>query len=601
MTIARPHPRGAQPPDRAPAAPARKRSAAASAIETLVRARYPLLYVVSWEEERALAEIHRIAESLGKKMFDWTISNGLSRYRAALEGRAEGRRDTKDPLIALKEILATPEPSIFVLRDFHDFMQNSEVKRRLRDLASLLRTTLSTAVIISPLLRLPEELEKDITIVDFPLPDRAELEDLVRQIASDVAENRSLRVDLDEDSLEAILDASVGLTINEAENVFAKTLVQAQRLGAEQAPLVYAEKQQIIRKSGLLEYIDTNDNLSAVGGLDHLKAWIAKRRTAMDPQAIRFGLPPPRGVLLVGVQGCGKSLAAKATANELGRPLVRLDIGRLFSKMVGETESNIRRALSIAETIAPVVLWVDELEKGLSGVGSSDSTDGGTTARLFGTLLTWLQEKTAPVFVVATANDIERLPAEVLRKGRFDEIFFVDLPAESERRDIFAIHLSKRSRKPADFDLDHLAEASEGYSGAEIEQVVVEAMFNAYGKKPEIETSDLLYALTRLVPLSRTLRKSINDRRMWSLGRTVNASSLTDVQQSLERADDIDDEKEQLYLKILEASNRFDSSAIFGAQQYLGAYPSKSDDAERIRLYLYDFIRLCELLQKPSG
>ena len=600
MKLARPNPIRENAAERASDAPVRKRSNAASAIETLVRARYPLLYVVSWEEERALAEIHRIAESLGKKMFDWTISNGLSRYRAALEGRAEGRRDTKDPLIALKEILSTPEPSIFVLRDFHDFMQNSEVKRRLRDLANLLRTTLSTAIIISPLLRLPEELEKDITIVDFPLPDRGELEGLIRQIAADIADNAALRVDLDETSLEAIMDASIGLTMNEAENVFAKTLVQAQRLSAEQAPLVYAEKQQIIRKNGLLEYIDTSDNLSSVGGLDQLKSWIAKRRIAMDPQAIKFGLPPPRGVLLVGVQGCGKSLAAKATANELGHPLVRLDIGRLFSKMVGETEHNIRRALGVAEAIAPVVLWVDELEKGLSGIGSSDSTDGGTTARLFGTLLTWLQEKTSPVFVVATANDIERLPGEVLRKGRFDEIFFVDLPAESERRDIFAIHLTKRGRTPDNFDLDHLAEASEGYSGAEIEQVVLEAMFNAYGRKPEIETTDLLFALTHLVPLSRTMRQSINGRRMWAIGRTVNASSRTDVQQSLERADDLDDEKEQLYLKVLEASNRFDSSTVIGAQQYLGAFPKKTDDAERMRLYYYDFMRLCELLQKQD-
>jgi SpoVK/Ycf46/Vps4 family AAA+-type ATPase len=574
---------------------------AASAIETLVRARYPLLYVVSWEEERALAELQRIAESLGKKMFDWTISNGLSRYRAALEGRAEGRRDTKDPLIALKEILATPEPSIFVLRDFHDFMQNSEVKRRLRDLANLLRTTLSTAIIISPLLRLPEELEKDITIVDFPLPDKQELEELIRQIASDISDNSALRVDLDEKSIESIVDASVGLTINEAENVFAKTLVQAQRLSADQAPLVYAEKQQIIRKNGLLEYINTDDDLSSVGGLDQLKGWIAKRRNAMDPQAARFGLPPPRGVLLVGVQGCGKSLAAKATAKELGHPLVRMDIGRLFSKMVGETEHNIRRALGVAEAIAPVVLWVDELEKGLSGIGSSDSTDGGTTARLFGTLLTWLQEKTAPVFVVATANDIERLPPEVLRKGRFDEIFFVDLPAEAERREIFAIHLTKRARKPELFDLDHLAEASEGYSGAEIEQVVLEAMFNAYGQKPDIETSDLLFALTRLVPLSRTMRKSINDRRMWGLGRTVSASSRTDVQQSLERNDDLDDEKEQLYLRLLDASSRYSSDAVIAAQQFLGVFPKKADDTERMRLYLNDFTRLCELLQNRAS
>lgn len=570
---------------------------AISQIETLIRARYPLLYIVTWEEERALAEIHRVSEMLGKKMLDWTISNGLARYRAALEGRAEGRKDTKDPIIALKEVLAVAEPSIIVLRDFHDFMQNSEVKRRLRDLANLLRSTLSTAIIVSPILRLPDELEKDITIVDFPLPDRTDLEELLQQISEDIAGNPSLRIDLSEGSREAMVDAAVGLTLNEAENVFAKTLVQAQRLSAAEAPLIYSEKQQVIRKTGLLEYIDGAQDLSALGGLDQLKGWIAKRRSAMDPQAIRFGLPPPRGVLLVGVQGCGKSLAAKATASELGYPLVRLDIGRLFSKMVGETEGNIRRALSIAEALAPVVLWVDELEKGLSGTGSSDSTDGGTTARLFGTLLTWLQEKTAPVFVVATANDIDRLPAEVLRKGRFDEIFFVDLPAEAERREIFAIHLKKRGRRSENYDLDHLAEASEGYSGAEIEQVVVEAMFNAYGKKPDIETVDLLQALTRIVPLSRTMRKSITDRRMWAIGRTVSASSRSDVQEMLERGDDVDDQKELLYVQYLRASSTVDPALAYSVSQYLGPFPRKNEDPEKMRLYLNDFQRLTRLLQ----
>lgn len=547
-----------------------------------------------------MSEIHRVAELLGKKMLDWTISNGLARYRAALEGRAEGRKDTKDPIVALKEVLAVAEPSVIVLRDFHEFMQNSEVKRRLRDLANLLRSTLSTAIIISPILRLPDELEKDITIVDFPLPDRTDLELLLQQISEDIAGNPSLQIDLSENSREAMVDAAIGLTINEAENVFAKTLVQAQRLSAAEASLIYAEKQQVIRKTGLLEYIDGVQNLSSLGGLDQLKTWIAKRRSAMDPQAIRFGLPPPRGVLLVGVQGCGKSLAAKATAAELGYPLVRLDIGRLFSKMVGETEGNIRRALSIAEALAPVVLWVDELEKGLSGTGSSDSTDGGTTARLFGTLLTWLQEKTAPVFVVATANDIDRLPAEVLRKGRFDEIFFVDLPAETERSEIFAIHLAKRNRRPENYDLEHLAEASEGYSGAEIEQVVVEAMFNVYGRKPDIETVDLLQAVTHIVPLSRTMRKSITDRRMWAIGRTVSASSRSDVQEMLERGDDVDDQKELLYLQYLKASAEVDAGVAFSVGQYLGPFPRKNEDPEKMRLYLNDFQRLTGLIKRDG-
>lgn len=565
-------------------------------LEILVRARYPLLYVVTSEEERALHEIHRISEILGKKLFDWTISNGLTRYRASLDGKTEGRKDTRDPIIALREIPAAAEPSIFVLRDFHEFMTNSEVKRRLRDLASLLRSTLSTVIILSPLLRLPDELEKDITIYDFPLPTRRDIGDLLSQISRDIAENPNLKIDLSEESREAIIDAAIGLTLNEAENVFAKTLVSVQRLTHGEASHVYAEKKQVIRKSGLLEYIDVSDTLANVGGLDQLKSWIRRRRSAMDPHAAKFGLPSPRGLLLVGVQGCGKSLAAKATATELGYPLVRLDIGRLFSKMVGETESNIRRALSIAEALAPVVLWIDELEKGLSGTGSSDSTDGGTTARLFGTILTWLQEKTAPVFVVATANDIERLPPEVLRKGRFDEIFFVDLPSASERRDIFRIHLARRNRRPELFDLEMLASASEGFSGAEIEQTIVEAMFNAYGIKDDIETGDVVLAARTMVPLSRTMRKSISDRRLWAIGRTINASSDGDIQEALERPDSTDAEKERLYLQYLEKATQVSAPVLMAVQGYLGQFPRKAEDIEKMRLYINDFQRMTNQL-----
>jgi len=563
-----------------------------SEIEVMIRARYPLLYVVTWEEERALVEIHRISQLLGKKVYDWTISNGIARYRAAVDGRNEGRKDTKDPIIALREVQSNAEPAIFVFRDFHDFMQNSEVKRRLRDLAAQLRSSFTTIVILSPLMRLPEELEKDISIIDFPLPSRSDIDALILQIGHDIAENPALSVDTSPESREAIIDASIGLTLNEAENVFAKTLVAAQQLTAAEAPLIYTEKKQVIRKSGLLEYIDVSDTLSSVGGLDQLKAWIGRRRAAMDPQAAKFGLPSPRGLLLVGVQGCGKSLAAKSTAAELNYPLVRLDVGRLFSKMVGETESNIRRALAIAEAIAPVVLWIDELEKGLSGIRSSDSTDGGTTSRLFATILTWLQEKKSPVFVVATANDIEKLPPEVLRKGRFDEIFFVDLPAEDERREIFAIHLARRNRPPGKFDLDLLASVSEGFSGAEIEQSVIEAMFSVYGIKSDIETADLVLALKRMVPLSRTMGRSISERRMWAIGRTVSASSASDMQESLEQAGAEEQEKDKLYFDYLNLRNTASPNAAQAAAEYLGTFPKKQEDAEKMKLYLQNYSKL---------
>jgi len=570
---------------------------APSELEILVRARYPLVYIVTPEEERAIAKVNAIADALGKKLFDWTISNGLTRYRAGLETRTEGRKDTRDPIIALKEIAANSEPAIFVLRDFHEFLTNSEVKRRLRDLATFLRSSLSSVIITAPVLRLPEELEKDVTIYDFPLPTRSDMQTMLENISVDIANNPTLAIDLSEASREAIIDAAIGLTYNEAENVFAKTLVSAQRLSQAEAPLVYAEKKQVIRKSGLLEYIEVSESLASVGGLDNLKDWLGRRRAAMDPQAARFGLPPPRGLLLVGVQGCGKSLAAKASATELGYPLVRLDIGRLFSKMVGETESNIRRALSVAEALAPVVLWIDELEKGLSGTGSSDSTDAGTTARLFGTILTWLQEKRSPVFVVATANDIERLPAEVLRKGRFDEIFFVDLPTDRERQDIFKIHLALRNRNPDQFDLRALSLATDGFSGAEIEQTIIEAMFGVYGRKSDIETQDIVAAARLMIPISKTMRQSIRDRRMWAVGRTINASTEGDTQDALEKPDSTDAEKLSLYLTYLTESSKAGAGAQMAAEAYLGAFPGKSADLEQMRLYLKDFQRLTARLQ----
>lgn len=581
------------PPGPAAAAPAGPQDQ----IEILVRARYPLLYVATWEEERVLGEISRIAHHLGKKVYDWTIVQGLARHRTAVDGPVEGKKGTRDPVLALREVLNNlADPSIFVFRDFHNFIQDSSVKRTLRDLASTLRSSLSTVVLLSPIVRLPEELEKDVTLVDFPLPGRDELEALLQQIAADVAGNPALRVDLGEASRRALVDAAVGLTINEAENVFARTLVTASRLSLAEAALVYAEKRQVIRKSGLLEYVDVSDTLRNVGGLDQLKSWIGRRRAALEPEAREFGLPPPRGVLLVGVQGCGKSLAAKAISTELGFPLLRLDVGRLFSKMVGETEANVRRALALAEAVAPVVLWVDELEKGLSGVGSSDTTDGGTASRLFATILTWLQEKTSPVFVVATANDIERLPPEVLRKGRFDEIFFVDLPAEEERRTIFAIHLKKRNRVPANFDLDLLARASDGYSGAEIEQAIVDSLFDVYGIKDDVETADVLGAIHRLVPLSRTMRKSVQERRLWSIGRTVSASSATDAAQSVEHQDADDRAKEHLYLSHLAQLRALPPEVARDIQAFLGSFPDKGSDLERMKLYVSSFERLSRMV-----
>jgi AAA+ superfamily predicted ATPase len=569
-----------------------------SPLEVLIRARYPLLYVVSWEEERVMAELSTVAANLGKTLYHWTIVQGLARYRQGVVGPIEGKRGTKDPIVGLREVFDTNEAAIFVFRDFHDFITDPNVKRTVRDLAGALRVSLSTVVLLSPVLRIPEELEKDITIVDFPLPGREELRKLLEQIGADIAGNPSLSIDLTPQCVEPIVDAAIGLTLNEAENVFAKTLVLRGRLTAAEAPLVYSEKRQIIRKSGLLEYIDTAETLDSVGGLGALKEWIIRRRKALTPGAREFGLQPPRGVLLVGVQGCGKSLAAKAIASELGYPLLRMDVGRLFSKMVGETELNVRRALATAETVAPVVLWIDEIEKGLSGIKSSSASDAGTTSRLFGTIITWLQEKEAPVFVVATANEIEELPPEILRKGRFDEIFFVDLPSEEERAEIFRIHLRKRRRDPGRFDIQYLARISEGYSGAEIEQAIVEALYEVYGVKEDIETADIVYALKQEVPLSRTMREAIQNRRLWAATRTVSASADRLPGEVAVLPDQLDENKEIIYLEFLALEKSLPSDVAFCIREFLGNFPNKHEDIEKMQLYLSDYKRLASKLMQ---
>jgi len=287
---------------------------------------------------------------------------------------------------------------------------------------------------------------------------------------------------------------------------------------------VFAEKQQIIRKNGLLEYYATQETFANVGGLSVLKEWLSKRAVAFTAEARDFGLPPPKGILMLGVQGCGKSLCAKAVSSLWQLPLLRFDMGRMFGSLVGSSEENVRRAIAVAESVAPAILWVDEIDKAFAGSQGSGSTDGGTTARVFGTFLTWLSEKTAPVFVVATANDISQLPPELLRKGRLDEIFFVDLPAPEERAAIFRIHLLKRGRDPAKFDLVALAEASRDFSGAEIEEAIISALFDAFYAKEHLATALVLVALAQTVPLAKTMDEQINRLRSWTEGRARNAS-----------------------------------------------------------------------------
>ncbi len=491
-------------------------------LDVLVRARYPLVYLVTSEEQRLEAILADLAEAHGKALHGWSATRGLRRLGGARTGGSpEGAREPLEVLAAIEKLEI---PSLVVLKDFHPYLADAAVVRALRELAHALKSTFTTVVLLSPTLVIPPELEKELSVLDVPLPGRRDLLQLLREIVGVVRQGNRAKVELTNDDAEQLVKAALGLTLAEAENAFAKAIAHDGRLSKDDVPLVLEEKRQVIRKSGLLEYYPTEERLADVGGLDALKGWLARRGAAFSEAARKFGLPEPKGLLLLGVQGCGKSLTAKAIAAQWRLPLLRLDMGRIFSGLVGSSEENLRRAIGVAESVAPVVLWIDEIEKGLAGIQSSGHSDGGVTARVMGTLLTWLQEKTAPVFVVATANRIEQLPPELLRKGRFDEIFFIDLPAAAERREILRIHVRKRGRDPAAHDLERLAALAEGFSGAELEQAVISALYDAFAEGKELEAAHLEAAVRGSLPLSVTMREEIERVRDWARTRTRAAS-----------------------------------------------------------------------------
>ena len=495
-------------------------------IETLIRARYPILYVITSEEMRVQEVLLEIAARRQKKVYEWTFSSGIVPAGASIQSQKGRNPATKEPLAALDHVIEQVEPAIFLFKDFHPFLTraNFAVIRRLKDIALHLRNSRKTIVLISPVMEIPAELDKEITVINFPPPTKEDLAMLLDQAIDDLRESQQVEIDLDGEGRERLLQAALGLTLGEAENVFAKIIVKNQRLSAEHVNEVFAEKQQIIRKSGLLEYYAADEDFSSVGGLGVLKDWLNKRAVAFTAGAQAFGLPPPKGVLLLGVQGCGKSLCAKAVSRLWQLPLLRFDMGRMFGSLVGSSEENVRRAIAVAESIAPAVLWVDEIDKAFSGSQSSNVADGGTTARVFGTFLTWLSEKSAPVFVVATANDVSQLPPELLRKGRLDEIFYVDLPLDEERAEIFRIHLAKRNRNPDEFDLPALVAASQEFSGAEIEEAIISALYDAYYAQQELATTHVFTALSQTAPLARTMAEKVTEQRNWAIGRARNAS-----------------------------------------------------------------------------
>ncbi|HTO06325.1 MAG TPA: AAA family ATPase [Myxococcota bacterium] len=489
-----------------------------------VRARYPLLYLSTWEEQRLDDVLAKLAETHGKTLVTWSITQGLRRRdpRAGTGGMSDG---PKDPTEALTAVGQLTDPSLVVFKDFHPYLNDPTVVRALRELAQQLKSSYTTLILVSPVVNIPTELEKDVCVLDVPLPSTHDLGVLLRDIVRVVREGKRATVELTSETVEPLLKAALGLTLSEAENAFAKAIAQDQRLAPDDVSVILAEKRQVIRKSGLLEFCGSDESLATVGGLENLKTWLGRRANAFGDKARAFGLPAPKGLLLLGVQGCGKSLTAKAIAATWQLPLLRLDMGRIFSGLVGSSEENMRRATRVAEGVAPAVLWVDELEKGLAGLGGSANGDSGVSARVFGCFLTWLQEKTAPVFVVATANKIDALPPELLRKGRFDEIFFIDLPSDSERRQIFAIQLARYKRDPKAFDLAALAKTAASFSGAEIEQAIVAALFTAYSDGVDLQQSHLMDAIGETLPLAVTMKEDIDRLREWARTRTRAASA----------------------------------------------------------------------------
>ncbi len=508
----------------------------------LLKARYPYLYISTWEEERVLSLIREVAKDTNlirtpRKLFTWSLTEGIT------EDEHRGNRETS-PLNDLKFIETYREPAIFVFKDFHIFLDRQgrvpdslRVIRKLRDIVANLTRSANpkNVVFISPSLVLPADLEKDVTILDFDLPSFSEIQHKLREMIETNKQGGRIVVKLSQEEEERLAKAAMGLTLQEAENAFARAMVEEGKLDIQAVNLILEEKRQIIKKMEILEFIPSNFTINDIGGLENLKRWLTKRNKSWLNSAVqRYGLESPKGVLITGIPGCGKSLIAKAISAMWQLPLLRLDVGRIFSGLVGSSEENMRRAIKTAEAIAPSILWIDEIEKGFS-TGDTRG-DSGTSMRVFSTFLTWMQEKTKPVFVVATANNIHALPPEMLRKGRFDEIFFVDLPTRKERMEILKLHINKRTKDPevleefqaTDQVLTWLADQSEGFIGAELEQLVVSALFEAFSESRSLRIDDFAKAIKNTVPLSVTQAEQIQAIREWANVLAVAATPQED-------------------------------------------------------------------------
>src|ERR1700728_1120225 len=549
-------------------------------LKVLINSSTPIVVMETSEEMRAVNMVRAACTALNMATFEWSIADGLLRSgsnapvqpradqssvwgqggqpqgqsRTALSpGGSEAERltravmssmgsgaaaaaaggsiyNTREPAQALANMESMTIEAVFILKDFHRHMDDPVVVRRLRDVGQKFSANRRTVIITAPELAVPAELTTLVEYFDLPLPDRDRLRDIVHDTFTRLSKTYTLKLQLDAAGVDAIAANLRGLTEEEADRAMSQALVTRYALCPESVTDVLDAKKQLLRHSGMLEFIEASDSMSAVGGLENLKHWLAQRRGAWEDGARAFGLEPPHGVIILGVQGCGKSLCARAVAGEWKLPLVKFDTSAVYDKYIGETEKRIRKVFQVAEGLAPCVLWIDELEKVFAGSGpDSASADAGVSSRLLASFLSWMQDRKSPVFVAATCNNVTVLPPELIRKGRFEELFFVDLPNQAERRQIFSIQLAKRKRNPADFDLEKVSTAAEGYSGAEIDAAVQGALYAAYSEKKALRTPSLLDALAETVPLSITRAEEIAALREWAKTRAVAASARDGV------------------------------------------------------------------------
>jgi ATP-dependent 26S proteasome regulatory subunit len=516
-------------------------------LKILIDSSTPIVVMETVEEMRATRMVRAACAGLNLAAFEWTIASGLARCgtegaivsvesgmlppggynREAQEAAQHSKAiyNSQEPAQMLANLAGISIDAVFILKDLHRHMDDPVVVRRLRDVGQKFATNRRTLILTSPKITIPPELASLVEFLELPLPDRERLRQIVDETLVRVSKNHTLKRQLDGSGIDAIVENLRGLTEEEAERAMSQALVRRYALCPETITDVLESKKASLKRSEMLDFIESADTLRTVGGLENLKNWLAQRYRAWEEGAREFGLDPPRGMIILGVQGCGKSLCARSVAGEWKLPLVKFDTAAIYDKFVGETEKRIQKVFKVAEQLAPCVLWIDELEKVFAGSGpDSASADAGVSSRLLASFLSWMQDRKAPVFVAATCNNVTVLPPELIRKGRFDELFFVDLPNQSERKQIVAIQLTKRKRNPANFDLERIATSAQGYSGAEIDAAVQGAMYAAYSQRMDVTTEALLDALKSTVPLSTTRAEEIAALHEWSRDRAVPAS-----------------------------------------------------------------------------